>query len=91
MNRLIRSASLWRTAVLRLMPTYTFHHYGQAGGPSGITFSDCDDDAAALVEARRLLEWHGLVEVCEFRREVGAVKRADPQGQSVEDRPPLPG
>ena len=59
------------------MPTYTFHHY-EGEAPTGISFGEHDDDPAAMDQARRLLERHGLtcVEVCEFRREVGAVKRA---------------
>jgi hypothetical protein len=80
------------------MPTYTFHHYGHGGGPSGITFADCDTDEAALTEARRLLEWHELrcVEVCEFRREVGAVKwdagqiLVEPPGRGFDAGAPTP-
>jgi hypothetical protein len=64
------------------MATYTFHHY-QGDAPAGISFGEFDSDPEALADARRLLERHSLtcVEVCEFRREVGAVRRTDGQIQ----------
>ncbi len=40
------------------MLLYTFHCYADRDTPVGIIFLDCDDDAAALEEAGRLLDAH---------------------------------